>query len=75
MSEKKYYLRARVIRFEDKAARLELSDGQTINWPIKNLPDEIVVGQEIRLNLKTEASEEIERQETAKEILNQLLSG
>ena len=71
--EKSYFMRAKVIQFENKSARLELSDGQNLNWPIKNLPDDIKEGDEMRLVFSSAASEVEEREKTAKEILNQLL--
>ncbi|MFA5069664.1 MAG: hypothetical protein WC528_00025 [Patescibacteria group bacterium] len=71
--EKSYFMRAKVVQFEDKAAQLVFPDGQTINWPIKNLPDDIKEGDETRLVFSSAASEVEEREKIAKEILNQLL--
>ena len=62
-------------RFEEKFAVITTSDGQTVRWPIKNLPDDCVQGSMVRLVLKTSGSEQAEREQLAKTVLNEILRG
>ena len=70
---KKYFITGRLSHFVDRQARLQLEDGQSLDWPIKNLPDDIKEGDNLRLVLSTKATEEEERGKLAREILSQML--
>ncbi len=71
--ENQFFLKAVVDRFENKTAVLKLQDGQTLNWPIKNLPDDVSAGSALRLIISTNQTDQSEREKIAKTILNQLL--
>ena len=62
-------------RFEDTMAVIELRDGQSIRWSIKDLPKDCAVGTTVRLVLKTSASDQADREQLAKSILNEILRG
>lgn len=62
-----------ILEFQEKMAVIQLSDGQKILWPIKNLPDDAAQNQKIKLTASTNQSEENEREKIAKTILNQIL--
>ena len=68
-----FYLKATIEGFEDKNAIIRFEDGQVIRWPQKNLPDDCIQGNIIRIILKTTEDDSVEREKIAKEILNQLL--
>ena len=68
-------LTGKVERFEDKFAVIILSDGQTVRWPIKYLPEDCVQGTKVRLVVKTSANEQVEREQLAKTVLNEILRG
>lgn len=68
-----YSLSAQIEQFVGKFALLKTEDGQLINWPIKQLPDEAKIGSCVRLVLRTSGSEKIERERMAKTILNEIL--
>ena len=65
-------LKGKVEKFEDKMAII-IADGNKFSWPIKNLPEDIEVGSEVRLILTTTKTDEEEREKMAKTILNQVL--
>jgi len=64
---------ARLEAFQEKEAVLKTKEGRKYFWPIKNLPQDLKIGDEIRLSLSTAKSTEEEREKMAKEVLNQLL--
>ena len=64
---------AKVEKFEDKLAVLVLEDGQKINWLIKNLPDDIEQGSQIRIVISSSGCQEDERKKLAKELINEIL--
>jgi len=66
-------LNATVKQFEGKFAILETTDGQTVRWLIKNLPEDIEEGKGVRLVLSTEQSEAVARERLAQTVLNQIL--
>ncbi|RJR31127.1 DUF3006 domain-containing protein [Candidatus Parcubacteria bacterium] len=65
------YLKGKILRFEGKFAVLEFSDGQKINWPIKDLPYDLAVGQELKISILRDM--EAENEKLAKKILNKIL--
>jgi hypothetical protein len=70
----KYSLKGVIDRFEGMFAVLKLDDGQTLNWPIKNLPDDIKESQSVRLVFFTSQTDDEEREKTAKALLNEILN-
>ena len=68
-----YHLEAIVRGFDGTFAVLETADVQTVLWPIKQLPDDISIGMQVRILVSTEKSEEIEREKLAREVINSLL--
>lgn len=68
-------IKGTIERFEDAVAIIALADGQQIKWPIKTLPDGCAVGSTVRLILKTSESDQADREQLAKSILNEILRG
>ncbi|OGY52417.1 MAG: hypothetical protein A2951_00320 [Candidatus Buchananbacteria bacterium RIFCSPLOWO2_01_FULL_56_15] len=68
-----YSLSVTVAQFDGTDALLTAPDGNTIRWPIKQLPDDVAVGTRLRLLARTSASERLEREQAAKAILNEIL--
>ncbi|HEX9679645.1 MAG TPA: hypothetical protein VGA08_03425 [Candidatus Saccharimonadales bacterium] len=62
-----------VEKLEGGLAVIRLGDNQEVRWPADQLPPSTVVGSEIRLRLSTQDSEQAERDELAKTILNRIL--
>ena len=60
-------------RFDGMQAVLKLDNGQEIRWPVKLLPDDAHIGTAVRMSLSTAASEEAERAQVARAMLNDLL--
>lgn len=71
--EKKYFLSAKLLAFKETNAVFKAENGQEFVWPIKNLPDGLKAGQDVRLSLSTEATEEAEKEKIAKAVLNRIL--
>ncbi|MDX9893711.1 MAG: hypothetical protein RB292_04885 [Patescibacteria group bacterium] len=71
---KQYFIIGRVDRFIQKDALIILANGEEVSWPINNLPPEIEAGSEIKLILSTAETEEFQRQQLAKSILNEVLN-
>jgi hypothetical protein len=69
----KYEQSAVVKKFEDKLAVLVLEDNQKINWPIKDLPEDVEQGSKIRITISSSTSKEEERKKLAKELINEIL--
>ena len=71
--EKKYFLKAKLLAFKETNAIFEAENGNHFSWPIKNLPDNLKIGQQARLIISTEETEEAEREKLVKEVLNQII--
>lgn len=69
----RYFLEGTIEGFEDKMAAIITKDGQKLLWPIKNLPEELGVGSQVRLVLSTSKTDQEEREYIAKTILNEIL--
>ena len=67
------YLEGNIDRFEEEYAVIKLEDGQEIDWPIANLPEDIAEGEAIRIYIKEDGGKEEESADKAKKILNELL--
>lgn len=75
ISGMEYNLNATVKKFEGTFAILKTNDSQEIKWPIKNLPDDIEEGKEIRLVITSEKTESESQEKIARAVLNSLLAG
>lgn len=73
MQEPQTYLKGTIDRFEGKLAVIKTEEGLEFHWPIKNLPQEAKEGTAVRLILTTSESDQTEREETAKALLNEIL--
>ncbi len=73
MKDNQTYLKGTIDRFEGKLAVIKFEEGQEFHWPIKNLPEEAKEGTAVRLILTTSLSDQEEREETAKALLNEIL--
>ena len=69
----RHFLEGTIDRFEDKMAVIITKDGQKLLWPIKNLSEAAEKGTMVRIILSTAKTDQEEREETAKTILNQIL--
>ncbi|MFH1610315.1 MAG: DUF3006 domain-containing protein [Patescibacteria group bacterium] len=69
----KYEQSAVIKKFEDKLAVLVLEDNQKINWPIKDLPEDVEQGSKVRVTISSSISKEEERKKLAKELINEIL--
>lgn len=68
-----FAIEAAIERFEGTDALIKTKDGTVIRWPIKRLPDDATPGATVRLVLRTSGSEQLEREQVAKTILNEML--
>lgn len=71
--DEQYAIDATIEKFEGTEVLIKTQDGTIIRWPIKRLPDDAKVGTAIRLLLRTSGSEQLEREQVAKTILNEML--
>ncbi|MFH1890537.1 MAG: DUF3006 family protein [Candidatus Kuenenbacteria bacterium] len=70
---KKNFLICTLDRFEGRLAVLKTEDNQSINWPIEKLPNDAEESSQIKLVLLSDKTEEKEREETIKAVLNEIL--
>jgi len=75
VSEMEYNLNVTIKKFEGTFAILKTKDKQEIKWPIKNLPDDIEVGKEVRLVLSSEKTDKESKEKLARAVLNSILAG
>lgn len=64
---------ATIDKIEKEVAVLKFDDGQVLNWSLENLPADIEEGSRIKLVLFSDRSEQVEREELAKTVLNEIL--
>lgn len=67
-------LKVKVNRFEGKFAILETRDGSQLSWPIKELPDDVQEGAQVRLIVSTTKTDAASQQKLARAMINTLLS-
>ncbi len=70
---KQFFIRGAIDRFEGTNAVIRTEDGQTLVWPIKNLPDGAGESEAVRIILSTNQTDTEEREKLAKEMLNEIL--
>lgn len=73
LNASKYYLKAVIDRFEGTMAVLKFDDGQTLTWPIKNLPEDCKEGSSLRVIISTSETDQEEREKLAKTLINEIL--
>jgi len=69
-----YSLKAVTKKFEGKFAVLETADGQQVHWPIKDLPDDVQAGTEVRLLVSSKKTADEEREQVAQLVLNKIIA-
>ena len=67
------YLEATIDRFEDDYEVVKLEDGQTIDWPVQNLPEDLAEGDAIKIYIGERREETEDMAEKARAILKELL--
>jgi len=72
-AKNRYFFEGTIDRFEDKMAVIVIEDGQTLLWPIKNLPEDSDKGKKVRIILSTSKTDLEDREKAAKTILNKIL--
>jgi len=68
-----YTIDATVQGFEGTMAFLKTFDKQVVRWPIKNLPEDVQEGTELRLYISTDRTEAEDHEKLTREVLNTLL--
>jgi exosome complex RNA-binding protein Csl4 len=67
------YIKAKLLDFQKESALLQTEDNQKIIWPKDRLPENIKVGDDLKLRVLSAEQDEIGKEELAKAILNQIL--
>lgn len=67
-------LKAIVDRIEESKAVIRSDDGQTLLWPIENLPEDTSEGSVVYISLTKSEVEEQERENLARDILNEIMN-
>ena len=71
--DKRKFILATIDRIEKEKAILKLDDGQSLDWSVVNLPVDVAEGSRVKLILSSDKTEEKEREELAKTVLNEIL--
>ena len=69
------YLRGTIDRFEGAQAVIILDDGQELLWPKSKLTDDTTAGQAVNLYLSEDDLSTKEKNNLAKDVLNEILRG
>ncbi|MFH1187728.1 MAG: DUF3006 domain-containing protein [bacterium] len=67
-------IKAVIDRIEESKAVIRSDDGQILLWPIENLPENTAEGSVVYISLTKSEIEERERENLAKEILNEIMN-
>ncbi len=67
-------IKAVIDRIEESKAVIRSDDGQTLLWPIENLPEDTSEGSVVYINLSKSEIGEQERENLAKDILNEIMN-
>lgn len=70
MAEK---LTGKIESLQNSSAVIKLSNGQKIPWPLDNLPMECEIGTEVTLTISAEKNDDQNKDELAKQVLNDFL--
>ena len=71
--KQEYFMGGTIEKFKDTSAIVKMSDGQKISWPIKNLPDDCLVGTKVSLSLNTPGTDKANKDDVALSMLNEVL--
>lgn len=74
MAVNNFFLAGVIDRLEGQTAVIRTDDGQEIKWSVKNLPAGATAGLAVKITIKTNAEETIEREDLAKALLNEILA-
>lgn len=69
-----YTLGAKLIRFEERFAVLQSEHLGEFKWPIKNLPENVKVGETVFLRAITPSVEEDEKYARMRKLLEELIN-
>lgn len=69
-----YSIEAVLSRFEERFAVLRNELAGELRWPIKVFPDEIKIGDTVRIEVVTNEKEKQERQENMRQLLEELIN-
>ena len=61
-------------RFEGGRAIIKSEDGTEIVWPSSKLPEDLTAGNSLRITIAEESKETGDKQELAKNMLNEILN-
>lgn len=67
------YLNGTIDRIEDNQAIIKLENGTTLLWPKEKLPSNRGEGDVIKLNISSDTEETENKEDVAKNILNEIL--
>ncbi|MBI2639055.1 hypothetical protein HYW83_05705 [Candidatus Peregrinibacteria bacterium] len=74
ISEIPFSLSARLVRFEDRFAVLSHEALGEFRWPIKNLPENLKIGDSVTLKIATPKIEEEEKYGRMRKLLEELIN-
>lgn len=60
--------------FKDRSAILRLKNGQTLNWPISQLPEHLHVGDSLQIKLISSQDEENQKMRQMRTLLQDLIN-
>lgn len=69
-----YSLAAKLVRFEDRFVVLAHEALGEFRWPIKNLPENLKIGDTITLKISTPSGEEEEKYMRMRRLLEELIN-
>ena len=69
-----YIIKGVLDRFEGRQAVIKTEDDTEILWPIKKLPEDITAGNSLRISISANLDETSEKEELAKNMLNEILN-
>lgn len=69
-----HVLTAKLTRFEDVFAVLINETAGEFRWPIKNLPDNVRIGDSVQLAVRTAKAEDDEKYERMRKLLEELIN-
>ena len=61
-------------RFEDRSAVLRNSESGELRWPIKNLPEQVRIGDSVVVKISTQKTEEDEKYARMRKLLEELIN-
>lgn len=69
-----YSIQATLERFEDKFAVLKNETYGEFRWPVKNLPEDLQIGETILIKISTQKLEQEEKFEQMRRLLEELIN-